>query len=257
VSPIIGIPIGCTRESPSWLGLPAAYCEALIAADGTPVFVPPMSESHLETAFTYLDGLLLAGGGDIDPSEYGEDDEGHCVFVDRPRDALEIGLARFALVHGKPILGICRGIQSLNVAAGGTLTQDIPTAYPHARAHRTDPGLPLWTLAHTVRIAGGSRLARIYGTPKNSGSDLNIRVNSRHHQAVKEMAPGFCASAIATDGIVEAIELSAPGTGFAIGVQWHPENLAPKDPATRRLFRAFVRACDQRKESDRPSGGSV
>ncbi len=246
--PIIGIPVGYTRADQSSLGLPDGYSKALLAAGGTPVLIPPMPERHLDGVFALLHGLLLAGGGDVAPTEYGETDGGRCIYLDRRRDTLEIALTRWALAERKPILGICRGIQTLNVAAGGTLHQDIPTAFPQGLSHRTDSSLPRGTLAHPVCIARGSRLADALGVVQTAGCDPQIQVNSRHHQAVKDVADGFVATGHAPDGMIEAIEASPRPCGFALGVQWHPENLYAQDEATRRLFATFVDACAQKAD---------
>jgi len=237
VTPIIGIPAWSNRGRTGELGARATYTSALLAAGGTPVLVPSMPARCLTDALSRLDGLLLAGGGDVAPGRYGAKDRGHCLNVDPERDDAELHLTRLALDLGMPILAICRGIQVLNVAAGGTLVQDIPSQWPGALCHASAPGLAAHHRAHTVRLSEGSRLACVY--------DIHgeVWVNSRHHQAVLDVAPGLVAVAHAPDGIVEGLESREDGATFVVGVQWHPEDLAPVDATTRALFSAFVEAC--------------
>jgi putative glutamine amidotransferase len=177
-------------------------------------------------------GLLLVGGGDLEAYRYGAPDSGKLTYVSPERDRIELQFTHWALEAGLPILGICRGIQTLNVAAGGTLVQDIPSEIESALGHQSQQAK-----AHTVQVVPGSLLSRCVGT---SGT---LQVNSRHHQAVARVANGFAVSAIAADGITEAIEL--PGVRFTLGVQWHPESLVPGDEAAVVLFRSFVEACSE------------
>ena len=169
------------------------------------------------TALDGLAGLVLSGGGDIDPSLYGE--APHETFsADTPgRDQFELALARAALDRACPILAICRGVQVLNVSAGGTLVQDIASQIPGALDHqvRTTPS----TIAHEVWVSAGTKLAQLMADRLESDVLL---VNSRHHQAVKQVAAGFVATATAPDGVIEAIE--RPDLPYCVGVQWHPEN---------------------------------
>lgn len=179
-------------------------------------------------------GLLLTGGGDIDPYLFGQHPHPRLGRVTPRRDAWEIALVQAALAAGRPILGICRGAQILTVACGGTLVQDLDTQVPGAIQHRQKA--PRGHPSHEVQIHDGTLLRRIAGAAV-------IRVNSRHHQAVREPGAGLVVSAVAPDGVVEAVEGS--GGGFVVGVQWHPEDLAGagwEDPVSRRLFRAFVEA---------------
>jgi putative glutamine amidotransferase len=197
------------------------YVDYVAAAGGEPVVLRPGQPAPLEA----LDGLLFSGGVDVDPRHYGQaPDPG--VEVDADRDQLELPLARRAIEAGLPVLGICRGMQLLNVAAGGSLIQ-------HLDGHRLGTEASDPSGQHVVRVAPGSELAGILGAPE-------VPVNSRHHQAVGEsdLAPGLVPTAWSPDGIVEAFE--RPGPGWLLAVQWHPERVAEVDPACRRLAEALV-----------------
>ena len=190
-------------------------------------------------ALASCDGLLLTGGVDVDPHEYGETERHPTLELDVERDRYELALAREALRHDLPTLAICRGAQVLNVAAGGTLIQDIASSHPHALDHQQTAAKDL--LAHPVTVTEGSCLSILCeAKPPDS-----MMVNSRHHQAIREVAPGFLVSATAPDGIVEAIE--KPGAAFCVAVQWHPENFW----VTGRfagLFTGLVRAAAHRRQ---------
>lgn len=224
-------------------GLLRTYVEALIGAGALPVIIPlGLAEDDRRALAARLDGLLLPGGGDIDPALYGEDPHPKLADdVDPLRDALEIALIRDAADTGLPLLAVCRGVQVLNVALGGTLIQDIPSQVPGALRHSFSlREAPRENLAHDVQISEGSRLAEILGTPI-------ARVNSRHHQAARDVAPGLEVVARAPDGVIEGIEL--PGHPYFIGVQWHPENLQAI-PEMKQLFVTFVQAAGGRRLND-------
>ncbi len=237
--PLIGIPAASLEPPPNpgarYFQFSGNYPAALAASGALPVIIPlGLPEEAMREMFERLDGLLLAGGVDIAPEEYGETPHPQLGRVDRLRDATELTLARWALAADLPILGICRGIQSLNVAAGGTLYQDLAAQYPGACRHTYQPAESPWEKpTHQARLAAGSRLAAILGVPE-------LAVNSFHHQAVKQPAPGFTPVAWAEDGVIEGIEDAA--RQFVIGVQWHPEGMFQTDPLARRLFAAFVAA---------------
>ncbi len=180
------------------------------------------------------DGLLLTGGADVDPARYGETSSHPTVHSDSARDEYELPLTRLAMTRGLPVLAICRGMQMLNVAARGTLIQDLPTACPSAVTHRVPE--PRSAIAHTVGVRPASRLEAL--VRDETDEDGRTPVNSRHHQAVREVAPGFLASAVAPDGVVEGIE--RPGADFCVGVQWHPENFESGQFAG--LFTGFLEA---------------
>jgi putative glutamine amidotransferase len=201
---------------------------------GAPVIIPTHLEgAALRGAFDSLAGLILSGGGDIHPSSFGEVDCGLLWRIDRKRDQAELSLARWALREELPVLAICRGIQTLNVAAGGSLIQDIHTRIPNALAHSYIAGRPLPDIAHKVNIDPASRLADLIGAG-------DVGVNSAHHQAVKAVGNGLIAVARAPDSVIEGLE--APAHPFCVGVQWHPEAMVDSTPIMRRLFEGLIQA---------------
>lgn len=196
-------------------------------------------EDPLPAALAGLDGVLLTGGPDVRPSLYGAAEQHPTVEIDDVRDAYELPLAKAAIEQGLPLLAICRGVQVLNVAAGGTLIQDLPSAHPGGLNHSVLT--PTTAISHDVGVVPGSRLAHIVAPQLKAGSRLDV--NSRHHQAIDVVAPGFVVSATAPDGTIEAIETAAPAPagGFCVGVQWHPENFW-RTGETASLFESFVKA---------------
>lgn len=226
-----------TGTSVAW-ALRQRYVQVLDSAGALPWMIPLLSPEAetLRAIYERLDGVLIAGGADLDPATYGEAPLPACGRPDTSRDATELALVRWALVDGLPVLAICRGAQVLNVASGGTLFQDLGTQRSAGITHDyflEDGQYARDTIAHEVRLATGSRLAEIVGAE-------TLSVNSRHHQAVKSLGEGLVATAFAPDGLIEGVE-TANGL-FAIGVQWHPEDLTDSQLASRRLFDAFVRA---------------
>jgi len=216
------------------VGMSRSYIRALLAAGAAPLLIPHVEDmAVLRAVYERLDGLLLPGGGDIDPVHFGESRHEKCNEPSAERDHTELPLARWAVREGLPVLGICRGIQVLNVALGGSLFQDIQAQIPGAERHDWYPNHPRDRLSHTVDISPGTRLSGIVG-------DTPLPVNSLHHQSVKDVAPGLVVTGYSPDGIVEAIE--ADDHPFAIGVQWHPEELAGSDVRAQRLFDALVAA---------------
>lgn len=195
-----------------------------------------------------FDALLLGGGVDVDPARYGKALlENGTVEVDPERDRIDFALFEEARRRKVPIFGICRGLQVVNVALGGTLVQDIPAERPSEVAHERVPGEPRrekTRLDHTVDVAPETRLAQLANASE-------VRVNSRHHQAIEHLAPGLAVSGTSPDGLPEAVE-SAAGD-WVLAVQWHPENLAG-DPVSRRLFSEFVRAARERAERTNGDG---
>lgn len=208
---------------------PVFYAEAVAAAGGVPIILPPV-EGWPEQALATVDGLLITGGEDVDPAQYGQARHPTVAKVDPLRDQFEIAVAHFALAQDWPLLGICRGAQVINVAAGGTLVQDLPSQQPGPIVH----GQPEMTRpAHEVEIAPKSRLCAAIGANR-------IQANSAHHQAAQAIAPLLRPVAWAEDGVVEGAE--SPTHRWIVAVQWHPEMLYQNDPAHRRLFEALVEA---------------
>ena len=186
--------------------------------------------------FERVDGILLPGGGDVEPDRYGGRPHATMWDLNPERDHTELFMVRAAAKQGNSLLAICRGIQVLNVALGGTLWEDVASLVPSAIKHRHNT-TPRNYLAHTVTVKPGSTLARCM-------PDSEIWVNSLHHQAIRDLAAGLVVTGTAPDGLIEAAEV--PGHPFALGVQWHPENLIEDDPKMLRLFQGLVdSAADQ------------
>ncbi|MDQ4079466.1 MAG: gamma-glutamyl-gamma-aminobutyrate hydrolase family protein [Gemmatimonadota bacterium] len=257
--PIIGIPTQAVQSfggipahfPPSW-AMSQRYILTLTAAGAIPWLIPLLPDDHntLRGIYDELDAVFLPGGADIDPSTYGEQRHPKCERSDLARDRVEITLTKWAMRDGKPVFGVCRGLQLINVAAGGTLWQDLETQRPTSMKHDYFPfrdGYARDHLAHTVAIRDGTQLAEIVGAGERP-------VNSMHHQAVRDLARGLVVSATAPDGLIEAIE--RPGEQFLLAVQWHPEALAEKDEVTQRLFEAFIAAARAHRP-EREAGGVI
>jgi putative glutamine amidotransferase len=233
-APVIGITLDAEESGGyskfPWLALRENYARAVVNAGGVPVLLPFQPE-RIGDYLDLLDGLIVSGGAfDIDPALFGASDRHATVATKDARTAFELGITRGALERDLPILGICGGQQLLLVALGGTLIQHIPDEVPGALAHeqpnpRDEPG-------HVVRILPGTRLHAIVGVGE-------LAVNSAHHQAAKDVPLGVRVSAVADDGVIEAIE-AEDHRRFCIGVQWHPEFVLSEGDA--RLFAAFVDA---------------
>jgi putative glutamine amidotransferase len=223
-------------------GMGQAYLSAVIAAGGIPLLLPlGMDEPRLFQVLDMADGLLLAGGVDVAPALFGEEPHPRLGKVDAERDAAEMILAKRALEIGIPLLAICRGIQVLNVAAGGTLYQDIASQSPHTLKHDCFyPAHPRDHIAHTVAIEPESRLSAIMG--QGAVPPCGVPVNSLHHQSIEDLGSGLQIVAKAPDGVVEAAE--GTGDAWVVAVQWHPEEL-PARPDMRALFHAFVEAASR------------
>jgi len=238
VSPVVGITAWPTAvaEAHGTIAVQAVPDDYLtmLGRVGLQAVLLPVNGSAAEAAslMSRLDGLLLSGGGDVAPDRYDAPSRPQTIGVDCRRDAIEIELVRHARHAGLPILAICRGIQLLNVALGGTLIQDLPTADPPVAGHM-EPDR--WNgAAHPVRVEPGTLLHRLLGP--------EVLVNSLHHQAVGRIAPGLRASARAPDGVIEAVE--DDGSAFVVGLQWHPEMLGPSHPSVA-VFRQFAAAVTQ------------
>jgi putative glutamine amidotransferase len=233
-TPRIGITMSATvSATPERAYVNAAYIRAVQEAGGVPVLLPPqLGAEGRETLWPWLDGVLLTGGGDVDPALFGEAPHPAVYDVVPSRDSLELDLTRQALDRRLPLLAICRGIQVLNVALGGTLQQDIPSGVPGALPHTQTA--PRSQPTHRVKVEDGTRLARILAASE-------IEVNSFHHQALARLGDGLRAVAWSPDGVVEGAEMDET-CGFVIAVQWHPEDLTAHDATARNLFRALVNA---------------
>lgn len=234
---IQGIPDGLPE---SWV-MNQRYFRPVMELGGIPWMIPLIPD-HLDTLrgiYDRLDGLLIPGGVDLCPSQYGEEVLPVCGRLDPARDAVELQLTRWAIADKKPVLGLCRGEQVINVALGGSLYQDVGTQVAGAQMHEYYPtkGFARTHLAHPVEVTAGTRLRDLL-------EEDSVPVNSMHHQAVKRLGDGLVASAFAPDGVIEAIE--GTGDGFLVGVQWHPEMFEAHEPSTRHLFREFVNAASGR-----------
>ena len=217
------------------------YLDSIIAAGGAPLIMPTTSQKEpVEQLLELVDGILLIGGADIDPARYGEAPlDGSSEFAP-VRDGMEWHVLSHAVAHDLPVFGICRGMQMINVFFGGSLYQDLPRqcepmdssarcehlVFDEAGDYDGD------RLVHRVSLTEGSKLATIFGA-------TDLEVNSLHHQAVRRLAPGFHASAVASDGVIEGIEST---DGHIVGVQWHPEYFGMRDPMAR-FFKALVQTC--------------
>lgn len=234
MKPIIGI---TTYQSKNLHGQPTvvlmqSYIDAIMQAGGVPVLIPSMiAEDGWDALYSRLDGILFSGGGDIALEHFSGDSHPRIDDVEPERDSVELKMLNAAASDGKPMLGICRGCQVMNVALGGTLYTHIPDQLPNALDHAY-PGNKRTILVHEVKLEEGTHIAEVMGEPI-------VKVNSLHHQGLKDIAPSLRVTGYAPDGLVEAVEL--PDHPFAIAVQWHPEWLTDQE-STRNLFRKFVEA---------------
>jgi len=222
---------------PCWI-MGQRYVHALRHAGAVPWLIPllPDDLETLREIYSRLDGVFLTGGVDVDPKNYGEQTAEYCGKTDPARDAVEIQLIRWAKEDKKPLFAVCRGIQIVNVALGGSLYQDVTKQVPTALRHDYFPTADQPArdyLAHAIDITNSSRLAELLG-------GTWVKVNSMHHQAIKQLASGLIATARAPDGIIEGVESS--NGQYLVAVQWHPEELEDRDAGMRRLFTSFVEA---------------
>jgi putative glutamine amidotransferase len=221
-----------TSRTPKY-GVNELYAKALSNAGALPVLIPlNISNDDLDSLINHLDGILFTGGNDIDPCQYGNQPHPKVEGIDKERDRVEIHLVKKMIRSGKPIMGICRGFQLINVALGGSLYEHLPEQFPGNVIH-DNHNLPRNFMAHSVRVEPDNRLSRIF-------SSKQAEVNSLHHQGVHKLAQELLPAAYAPDGLVEAFEL--PGFSFGIAVQWHPEELLA-NAGMRKLFEEFVQSC--------------
>lgn len=231
MGPIIGINTSLEVGEVNRNTLSTDYTRGVERGGGIPVIIPLLDSMDVaRDLIGALDGLLITGGPDLDPVHFGEAPHQKLGKIAPERDLVELTLARLALERGVPVLGICRGIQVLNVAAGGTLIQDIPAQTQGYIKHYQDA--PRWYGTHDIKARPG-RFADFMGVKE-------LRVNSFHHQAVRDVAPGFAVTAEAPDGIIEVIESAKHP--FAVGLQFHPEGMWSRDPVFERPFRALAEA---------------
>ncbi len=240
--PLIGITTQTQEPIPGqaprcWI-MGHTYINSLSSQGALPWVIPLVADdlSTLRGIYEQVDGVFLPGGVDVEPVHYGETTSELCGRVDPDRDMVELTLARWAMEDHKPLLGVCRGLQVMNVAAGGSLYQDVLAQRPDAIKHDYYPYHGEYTRdrrSHEVRIEPASRLSRLLGGPQ-------IMVNSMHHQGIKDLAPGLRPTSYAPDGLIESIE--SPNGHFAVAVQWHPEEFVHNDAPSRRLFQGFLKA---------------
>lgn len=225
---VIGITTFITGDS---LKLPVTYINAVSGSNGVPlVLAKTESDQQIKQQVDSIDGLLLTGGDDIDPSLFGDDPHQKLGNIEPGRDAYEMKLIEYTLQQDKPILAICRGAQILNIYAGGTMYQDIYSQVGDT-VMQHNQNAPRDYLSHTVRVTEHSKLAAITGS-------LEIKTNSFHHQANKNIAEHFIVSGKSNDGIIEAFESTE--RDFVIGLQWHPEGSFHNDSVSQNIFKTFI-----------------
>lgn len=231
VRPLIGITTRLDLTAHTFY-LRRYYAEALTAAGGDPVFIPLIPEKdYLFSLAARLDGLLLSGSNsDLDPLHYGEEPHPQLGHVVAERDQTDLLLLEFAEAHNLPVLAICFGAQSLAVSRGGSLWQDVPSQVPQALKH--DQGVPYDRPSHRLHIEPGSLLAELVG-------DVAARVNTSHHQSIKEPGQHLWVTARAHDGVIEGVEDTRPDR-FVLGTQWHPEQGWEKDALSQAIFQRFI-----------------
>jgi putative glutamine amidotransferase len=257
--PIVGIGADVDDSQPGVQSVCDSYVEAIYGAGCIPLVIPlpdiRMKDRYrvlAERAIGSVDAFLLAGGNDVNAALYGEENMSFNGSFSEERDGFEIELTKAAARMRKPVLGICRGVQLLNVAMGGTLFQDIESQHRGRDVLMHRQKAKSYSPVHIVRVRAGSLLADLLLEPDERGQGtegedgfFRVPVNSFHHQAIKDTAPGFAASAFAPDGIAEAIEPAskdAPMHPFTVGVQWHPERMWKHHPHAERLFKQFAQA---------------
>jgi putative glutamine amidotransferase len=214
------------------------YVEGVAGAGGVPVVLPPVGDETAAGAVVRgLDGLLLSGGSDLDPGYYGEEPLPELGSTLPERDAFEMALVGHALRRGIPVFGICRGMQVLNVALGGTLYQDLPSQWD-GYVHRHRQAIPKWQPSHEVEVREDSYIAEVMGR------DV-VKVNSYHHQGIKNLAEGLIVTGRSTDGVIEAVESRDFSERWLLGVQWHAEAMRGAGPQQESLFEAHVSAAER------------
>ena len=246
MAPIIGITgtlkedveVAAERPLGRYVRTDLDYVAGVAAAGGAPMVLPPLGEERFAASVVgCLDGLLLSGGSDLDPRYYGEEPDPELGPTIPERDAFEMALVELALRRGIPIFGICRGLQVLNVALGGTLYQDLPSQWGgDVLKHRQV--IPKWQPQHEAEVQDGTYIAEVMGRGV-------VKVNSYHHQGVKDLAEELAVTARSEDGVVEAVESRDLSERWLLGVQWHAEAMRGNGPEQERLFEAHVSAAER------------
>lgn len=229
MKPIIGVTSSYENEKDRYY-LSQAYIKSIEEAGGIPVIFPNLKAGSIQRLTEQVDGYLFTGGDDVDPYYFGEEPLPGTGEITPGRDRFEMELAALALEGSKPVLALCRGIQVINIAAGGTIYQDIYSQRTKPLKHTQKA--PRWYPTHKIDIKPESKLAQILDAAE-------VRVNSFHHQAINQLAPGFIISATASDGVIEGIE--NPEHPFMMGLQCHPEWMWEKDSRFLRLFKSFIK----------------
>ncbi|MGQ0765553.1 MAG: gamma-glutamyl-gamma-aminobutyrate hydrolase family protein [Gemmatimonadota bacterium] len=233
---IDGIPAGLPQSDV----MNQRYYVAAAMAGGAPVLIPLLADEPeaLRASYDACSGILIPGGVDVDPANFNEEPHPRLGRIDPARDRVEMQLTRWAVEDRKPLFGLCRGLQVINVTLGGSLYQDLEAQYPDSIKHDYFPtyGYERDHLAHEVELASGSRLRQL-------NARARISVNSMHHQGVKTLAPSLVATAVAPDGLIEGVESASDH--FLVGVQWHPEVFDMTDEHTGPVFRAFIAAASR------------
>ncbi len=227
-SPLIGLTVYSSEDRYQYY--PRDYVSAVRLCGGIPVLLPP-GESNTEKLIDLLNGIILTGGGDINPVHYGGDLHSQIYWVNDDQDKSEMNIAKIALDQKKPVLATCRGMQVINTLLGGTLHAHLPDNYGNAVLHRLEENL---AVDHDVRLKKDSALAKLLGA-------VEFPVKSWHHQSIKELAKGFQAVGFAEDGVIEAIESDAYPN--LIAVQWHPEIANEKNGLQKKLFQNWINKC--------------
>ena len=235
--PVIGIGALYDEKKESWWMLPG-YMQMLEAAGAIPLMMPlTLAPEVLEYFLTTCDGFIIPGGQDVSPEVYHEEKQEFCGVNIEIRDKMDAYILREAIRRDKPVLGICRGHQLMNAVLGGTLYQDLPQQFGETICHRMRQ--PYDAVAHEVELAAGAPLAKLLGVEK-------LGVNSRHHQAIRDLAPCLKPMAVAADGLVEAVYM--PGKRFVWGLQGHPEHAWQVSEENRKIVAAFVKAAGEERE---------